>query len=147
MARTWIVIAHRAGARIFEQEARGRELARIRELDNEAGRRHNREIDADRPGRVYDRMGQGRHAVSREDTPHEKAAEDFAKELAGELQKGRNENRFNEIVLAAEPRFLGMLRQALDEPTARLVTAELPKDLAEVRDDKLSGHLGTVMAV
>jgi protein required for attachment to host cells len=147
MAITWAVIAHRTGARIYENHGPGKGLTRIRELTNEVARKQDHEQDADKPGRTFDRHGSGRHAKSREETPHERAASNFARQLAESLTEGRHEGRFDRLVLAAEPKFLGMLRESLDEPTARHVTATLAKDLGEVDERKLADHLGEVMPV
>jgi protein required for attachment to host cells len=44
--------------------------------------------------------------------------------------KARVEQRFDELVLVAPPKFLGALRKELDKEVERLVTDELPKDLS-----------------
>ena len=47
----------------------------------------------------------------------------------------------------AEPRFLGLLRGALDDVSANMVTATLGKDLAHVELRDLGPHLRAVLAV
>lgn len=139
MDNTWIVVGHRAGARIFLHTRTGFHL--VAEMHNEAGRLKEGEINSDRPGRAYDRTGGGRHAMSTEESAHDHVAGVFAHELAERLRAGRNEHLYGRLVLVAEPRFLGMLRAALDEPTAALVYASVGKDLAQVPVHELASHL------
>ena len=147
MKTTWVVVAHRAGARIIEHKTPGQGLQLVQELAHDAGRRRNSEIDADRPGRAFDSAGQGRHALSPEESAHEHAAATFAREVADLVHAGRNENRFGQLVLVAEPRFLGLLRAALDGVSAGLVAGTVGKDLAHVELRDLAPHLQSVMLV
>ena len=135
----WIIVAHRAGARILSHSRSGLQL--VSDIEHDAGKLKDGEINADRPGRAYDRMGGGRHAMSSEETPHDHVAANFARELAEVLRTARNEHRFEQIVLVAEPRFLGMLRGALDKQTAALVHGTVGKDLAHVSLHEMQAHL------
>jgi protein required for attachment to host cells len=80
-----------------------------------------------------------------ENAPHDRAATDFAKEIASTLQSARDEHRVTELVLVAEPRFLGMMRGALDAPTAALVRHTVNKDLAHVAVRDLPSHLESAL--
>jgi protein required for attachment to host cells len=55
--------------------------------------------------------------------------------------KGRTLHAFGKLVLVAEPRFLGMLRAALDPHTAALVVKTVHKDLPGVSEKDLASHL------
>lgn len=141
MERTWILVAHRSGARLFENRGLGKGVTLLQHLDHPAGKLKNQEINSDRPGRSFDRSGLGRHAYSSEHEPTEHVAEQFAKQLAGLLDDGRNHQRFGRLVLVAEPRFLGTLRAALSSQTAALVTATVDKDLGNTEARDLAKHL------
>lgn len=141
MAATWVLVAHRAGARIFENDGRGTGLSLVRELSNEEARLKDIELESDKHGRTFDRFGPGRHAVERQESHHERAAANFARTLAGALDEGRTAGSFAQIVLVAEPRFLGMLRAALSDPTAKQIKTELRKDLAGVSEHELPKHI------
>ncbi len=69
------------------------------------------------------------------------AAMVFAGELAERLRQGRNANQFGELVLVAAPRFLGVLRDALDSATASRVRGTLDKDYAGLNDRELLKRL------
>lgn len=149
MAKTWILVAHDAGARLFENEGPGKGIELIEELDHPEGRERDRDFDSDRPGRSFRKNSADprRAAMSRSETPHERAVSDFARTLAQKLQHGRTSNRYDRLVLVAPPRFLGLLRSSLDGPTARLVVGSLDKDLAAHKESELLEHLGEVIAI
>lgn len=85
--------------------------------------------------------------MSSSEGPHERVVSDFARTLAERLQHGRVENRCKRLVLVAPPRFLGLLRAALDGPTAQLVVGSLDKDFASVKEAELVERLGEVVAL
>jgi len=142
MANTWILVAHRAGARIFENTGPGQGLRLLDTISNPDGRLKNGEINSDRPGRAFDKLGGGRHSMSKEHEPTEQLAIEFAKRLGETLDNGRTHSLFGHLVLVAEPRFLGELRAALPAHTASLVSATVGKDLGGVEDNDVAGHLG-----
>lgn len=149
MATTWILVAHEAGARLFENRGPGKGLELLEEVEHAAGRERDREIVSDRPGRSF-RKNSGdprRAAMSRSEGPHDRAVANFARELAHKLQHERTQNRFERLVLVAPPRFLGLLRSSLDTPTAHLVVGSLDKDLANTKDAELIKHIGEVVAI
>lgn len=149
MTTTWILVAHDAGARLFENHGPGKGLELIEEIDHPEGRQRDRDIVSDRPGRSF-RKNSGdprRASMSSSETPHERVVSDFARALAQRLNQGRVENRCRRVVLVAPPRFLGLLRAALDGPTAQLVAGSLDKDLASLKEAELVERLGDVVAV
>ena len=142
----WIVVADRGGSRLFEYLGRGQGIVLLREQEHVEGRMKDGDFDADRPGRAFDRKGQGRHAHGREVSPSEQAAWEYARRLADELRTARVEGRLSRLVLMAPPAFLGMLRESLDAPTAALVAGTLAKDLCRSPAEEISERLDAVLA-
>jgi protein required for attachment to host cells len=141
MTTTWILVAHRGGARLLANPGPGKGLQLVEDIPHPEGRLKDGDINADKPGRVFDIVGAGRHSMSTEQAPTERVAQQFAKSLAQRLQRGRNEGRYSALVLVAEPRFLGELRAALDAPTAALVSGTVDKDLGGIDTRDLAQHL------
>jgi protein required for attachment to host cells len=149
MGMTWVLVAHRGGARLFENAGRGKGLSLVHDLPHPEGRLKSGEINSDRPGRSYSSGAGGgftRHGFGKDDATVEVAAQ-FARELAGLLERGRTEKRYDRLVLVAEPSFLGNLRASLSAPTAAAVSATLDKDLGQVSQHDLPKHLGTVVTL
>jgi protein required for attachment to host cells len=123
-------------------------LSLVEQMQHPEGRMKNSELDSDRPGQAFSRVGQGGgHPMVPVERSHERAAADFAREVAEQLRKHRNDNRFDELLLVAEPGFLGMLQSALDNVTAASVTSTVKKDLAHVKVRDLGPHLDDVLIV
>lgn len=141
MSTTWILVAHRSGARFFSSHGPHTELSLVEDIPHAEGRLRAGDIDADRPGRVHDRVGEQRHGVSSEESPTEHLAVEFAKALAERLKTAHESGQFERLVLVAGPKFLGHLRAALDAPTAATVTASLDKNLGGIAASELAGHL------
>ncbi|MDH3818400.1 MAG: host attachment protein [Myxococcales bacterium] len=149
MAKTWILVGHDAGARVFENRGPGKGLELVETIEHPEGRLRDRDIDSDRPGRSFrkDSGDPRRAAMSRGESPHDRAISDFARALANKLQRARVGNQYERLVLVAPPRFLGLLRASLDGPTAQLVVGSLDKDLATRKEAELIGQLGKVIAI
>lgn len=145
MKKTWILVAHRSGARLFGNDGPGKGLRIVQEIANPDGKLKTQAITSDRPGRTSDSQGT-HHSYGKElHDPKEHVAQQFARQLAGVLNDGRNQHCYDQLVLVADPRFLGELRAALDHPTAALVTATLNKDLVNVDERDIPQYLSGVI--
>jgi len=144
---TLVAVAERARARLFHHEGPGKGLSEIGDLAHPEARMHGLELDTDRPGRVHDRKGPGRHAMSSEESTKERAASNFAREVAQAIKARRTHEGFGRLVLVAEPGFLGMLRAALDPATSKLVDGEVHKQIVARPTAEIAAHLAEVLVV
>lgn len=145
--RSWIVVADGAKARIFENHGPGKGLSARPEDEMHQALPPSRDIDADRPGRSHDRMGPGRHAMEPPTDAHREEKRRFADLLAQHLNAAALNGVYDRLILVAAPKTLGDLRQSLDKQAAAKLDGELPKDLTQVPDHELPGHLGDVIAL
>ena len=145
MKTTWILVAHRGGARLFENHGPDKGLQLVEDISRPEGRLKSGEINADKPGRAFDKFGAGRHSMSQEHEAADQVSLMFARRLCDKLAKARAENRFGKLVLVAEPRLLGELRAALDNHTAALVSSTVDMDLAGVDNRDIPRHLGNLV--
>lgn len=145
MGNTWILVAHRGGARLFENRGPGKGLDLVQNLDHPAGKLKNQDIDSDKAGRKFAPRATGRQGVGHDQEPIEHIAEQFAKRLSELLDLGRCRQRYSQLVLVAEPRFLGNLRAALTPHTAAMVMTSLGKDLGPIETRELPRHLDNVI--
>lgn len=134
---TWILVAQRAGAWIFSSRGPGSTLERINVLENPRGRLQASEIDSDRSGRA----GHGTRSLPRDESATEHVEQEFVKHLSDTLDRERNAGVFDQLIIIAGPRFLGKLRDALSEPTRRLIKVELNKELIDPSVDTLRKQL------
>ena len=149
MPMTWILVARDAGARVFEARGRGKGLGLLDTIEHPEGRAHDRDLASDRPGRSFrkDSGDPRRAAMSRAEGPRDRAVSDFARAVSDRLQRARVANQYDQLVLVAPPRFLGLLRSSLDGPTTHLVVGSMDKDLAMKNETELIEHLHEIVAV
>lgn len=146
MTTTLVAVAQRAKARFFLHEGPGRGLTEIEDRVHPSARAANRDVDTDRPGRVHDSFGR-HHPLERHESSKEHAAQEFAREIASVIAGHRVRGEIGRVVLVAEPRFLGLVRAALDAPTARLVDGEVAKELTDFDAAAIGAAIGGVLAV
>jgi protein required for attachment to host cells len=145
--RTWIVIADGARARIVKNAGPRHGVEADSNLVFRSEHRKLQEIMADKPGRAFDSVGKGRHAMAlgadavREDERH------FLQSLAERLEKEAMANAYDRLILIAPPRALGDLRSFLSKPVKNRVHDEIAKDLTQLPNDRLANHLGDTINI
>jgi protein required for attachment to host cells len=131
MRKTWVLVADSVRARLFTTHTPKGPLHEFEDLVHPESRMHAGELNTDRPGRAFDRMGQARHAVGAVTSPKAQEAEEFARQVAERLEAGRNAGDFEQLVLVAPPDFLGLLRKAISPVTSKLISREVGKNVAQ----------------
>lgn len=146
MRTTWVVVADEGLARIFEIPGRDQDLVEVETITFASARADSADLRRDAYGR---RSGSGTlsgsypTASAGEDELHHEA-ELFARRLAQWLVEQKRANRFEALKIAAAPRFLGLLRKALDPQVAETVIEELDKDLIKLDLRALTQRLGSL---
>lgn len=88
----------------------------------------DREQKNDAPGRT---ISGGRRSAYEETDFHRLAEAEFARAAAVVLDRAVDERQVEKLVVVADPRTLGVLREHYTPRVARLVTAEVAKDLVK----------------
>lgn len=138
--KLWYAIADGGQARFVERDGKGAFRTVASFVSIEA---HGRAADlgTDRPTRVHDCVGPGRHAVEPRRDLKQLAKEDFVRLVAEELAAERVQGAFGQLMLVAPAGVLTELKQQLDKPVAACVVKDLQKDLTNVPDHDLAEHL------
>jgi protein required for attachment to host cells len=139
--KTWIFVADGARARTLVNTGPGTGLAMLGEEVHSASSLPTHEIGTERPGRVYDRKGGGRHSITPRVDWHVFEKTQFAKEGAAILNKAALEKAFDRLVLVAPAKTLGDLRAMLNDQASEKVTAEVARDYTKLSLQELEGHL------
>ena len=145
--RTWVVVANGTTARALENEGVGKGLNPAPAFEMSVESPPTREQGSDRPGRVHDRFGPGRHAMEPKADWHRRDKALFAKAVAKRIESSARDGRFDRLVLIAPPKAMGDIRAALDRHVRDLVTGEVTKDLTHGDLAEIEKHLGDVLAV
>lgn len=140
MDTTWILVADRSKAKLFESKGPGKPLQHVQDILHPEGHLHSLDIVSDRPGRISTSFGE-KHGFSGHHTPVENVTRQFTLHLADFLNGGRNAHSYEKLVLVAEPGFLGELLNALNDQTAKLVSKTIKKDLMHLKTGDLQQHV------
>ncbi|HSM53307.1 MAG TPA: host attachment family protein [Erythrobacter sp.] len=146
---TWVVIAdgekflllHNAGDTKFIN------LELVEHERNDNAPAH--ELASDRTGRRNDSTHQAAGGVRAwgksglEETDWHKVAEErFAEHIAERLGEGASQGRFEKLVVIADPRTLGNLRDAYSADLKAAIVAEIAKDLTNHPLDQIEAVIG-----
>lgn len=133
----WIVVASRARARIFSSGTlKSTPFTEIYVLVDPNSRLQEREVIADRPGRAFDRYGQGRHAMEQY-SPKRESAKRFAARVCAYLEQARRQKRFQSLVLVASPEFTGLLRRQMSPQLSQCVDGEIQKNISGLSEQSI----------
>lgn len=144
MSRYWIVAADASHARILARDKKFSALEEVETLTHPESRLHRRDLATDRPGRLDESYSSASSEAEEPTDPKVREAQVFARDVADVLAKGRHERRYEELILVAEPKFLGLLRKALDDETRDRVAHEVTKNITR---EPLAGITKAVDAV
>jgi len=137
----WILIADATRARVFQLQNNGRSLEAGWELEHADSSLPSRNIASDRPGRTFDRAGDGRHAKEPPTDPARYEKERFAREVSQKLDDDRKQHKFDELNVVAPPQFLGDLRTVMSAQLESCVRKEVNKDLSKLNPAEILKHL------
>ncbi len=144
MDAAWVVVADSARARVLRAESRIGPLEDMMDLSDTQARLHDGDLYTDEQTRrmEFGRSGdQGANDYEPPRSHHRELAHRFAREIADYLRRGALENRYERLVLAASPEFLGVLRKELDDNARAKITLELTKDLSRMRAEQVRRYL------
>lgn len=124
---TWVIVADGGRARVFQTQGIAIDLQEIEDLVNTAG--HGTGL-TEKEAEVLDR-GERK----------EKLDAKFAKRVADYLDQGRLQQKYHRLIIAADSRFLGMVRADLSEETRRLIFEQMSEDVSNLGVDEIQARL------
>lgn len=138
--KTFVLVADASRARLYQRPDNASKLVLLEEFDHPEGRAKARDLMADKPGRTFaSGPVEARSAKEYRTDPKEVEAEKFARELGRRLADHFDAHAFDDLVIAAPPKFLGLLRATLgthhDHVSDRVVSWH-EKDYTTVTDVK-----------
>jgi len=125
---------------IIYRDTYERKFEFIQRISNPRGTLRDSDLGSDRPGKSYSSAGNGtiHHALTQKVSQHDQISRDFARKITARLCSIHFSEKFNELVLIAGPRFLGLLRQTLPKTIRSLVRLEVHHQYVFVSDQALA---------
>jgi protein required for attachment to host cells len=146
MQPTWILVADGARARLFAPSEEDDALLQLEHFDHAEGRQKDRAPPRDRAPRTIESVGGARHVIEAHTSEDDKSSERFARELGEVLERGRTDHRYERLILAAPPHFLGTLKQVLNKQVRACVVAQVDKDLTALPLEEIRERMATTLA-
>lgn len=144
---TLIVIANGSKAKFFTNEGPGKGLLARPEFNIDAETLHARDIQADKPGRTFDRTGNQRHAMEYSSDPQDTEMSLFAKKITARVEGAFHDSKFDRIIIASSPHMLADLRKFIPPSLHSSIYAEIDKDLTQIPEPELPSHFTDVLVL
>lgn len=144
-AKYWVLVANSGHARILEMQRKPYQFHQVTELVSESQHLTNKELVSDTSGRVYRAQGPGTHSMKPRSDPHELAEEQFSRSLTQKVEKAAQLGRFDQLLVVADPKTMGRLRQQMNRAVAGKVTDEVSLDLVGMPLPQLEARLRGVL--
>jgi protein required for attachment to host cells len=141
MSKTWLLVADAAKARLFEISKKGADLIEIACFTDPDSRSPGQHPEHGRLGRTNESANSAHHAIEPRTSLRKKHAMQFADLLCDAIRQGRLGNQYDHLVLMAPPRFLGVLRDRLDEQALKCIVGEVASDLLALSPTELRAYL------
>ena len=117
---TWVVVADSSRADFYIRPKHFSPMESVHSLTSPDARTKERDLGSDTPGRSFDIKGSGRHALEPGQTARAHLRENFARQIADALDKGRIANEYQHLIIVAAPKMLGDIRIKLSSATRQL---------------------------
>lgn len=141
MENIWVVVAESGHARLFHRNKKYSPLEELEDRVHPESRLHVKDLVNDRQGRTFNRHNPGRHAKEEPTNPKRYEANEFAHEIAEVLETGRNHGDYDNLILVADPSFLGLLRSAMSKETQSKVVKEIHKNIVRKRPEEIQATI------
>jgi len=140
---TWVVVCDGGTALILENIGSASAVKLDTREKSDHSNEPTHELGADQPGRVHQRSGGARSAVEQTDW-HDQAEREFLESLALRLDAAIAAGEVRDLIIAAAPRALGVLRAAYSPAVRKALRGELDKDYVKTPVREIEKHLAAL---
>jgi protein required for attachment to host cells len=138
---TYLIVADSSHADIYQIDATFQSLQLVQKQEHSASRQTRQELDSDRPGRTAS-AGRGFHGLGGDQNTHQHESDEFARQLGHYLHQEHLAGKFQHLLLAAPPHFLGSVRQHLSSDCQKVLGKTVNKNLSRLSAAEILAHFG-----
>jgi len=147
MGTTLVAVLSQKEMKLFARDMATGGLKFQRRLENEMCGERNINITRHRPGVVSEGgAGTARHVMDTGTSPHDEASKLFAHKVAEFLDHERSEGRLSQLIVVAEPRFLGRVRSEMSDGLKKITTCWVDRDLDKAPTSVLESTISRSLA-
>jgi protein required for attachment to host cells len=137
MNTVWILVLDRVKARVFKRVGKSKKVEFIHSWDHPEGRMKNGELLSDDYGVDMNRTIEYASNPQSGTSMKEVLVQRFCSKVGSYLDNERKRGVFDELVLVAEPKMLGIMKGVLSQKLAKLVKGSVQKDFCRVENKKI----------
>jgi protein required for attachment to host cells len=141
MTMIHILVADMRTVRVFQASASPRSFSEVAVFRNSAAGQHERDLLADRPGRVINAAARRHQAYEPKTSARQHSMHMWLRQIGPTMRDLLESRKAEGLVLVAAPRLLAELRKCLPSQLRRQVRGELPLDLARQSPAALRARL------
>lgn len=134
----WIVTANSNMCRFYHFDKHDVKVDLVKELSHPLNKLKKSEyLTSDKPGHYETGGSGGGGAFSPHTDPKVVEIDNFAREIARELNQGRNLNAYNHLMIITASHMNGLISKHLDKHVKELITHEIQKDVMSLSQHEL----------
>lgn len=137
---TWVVAANSNLCRIYHYDKKEKQLDLVKEISHPENKERDIDLTSAKPGR-YQTSGSARSAYTQPTDPKEIKIDDYSREIAKELEYGRDTNAYEKLIIIALPREDGHLFHHMNQHVKELVAHNIKKDVLHLTHAELLDFL------
>lgn len=139
---TWVLIADQSVGKLFEIVGDNPQRPRLlMSFANPSAREKGHNVYTGKPGRFFSTAGPVRHAIGKKERYQEFSAHEFARAIGNALSHSLTRTSYDHLILAAGPKFLGMLRESLSRSVNKKILSAMNLELTHLSDRKLKPYI------
>lgn len=137
----WVVTTNSNLCRIYEFDQKSKTIILLKEINHPENKLKKSEyLTSDKPGQ-YKTDGSAGGAYIPHSDPKEVSIDHFSKEIADELNRGRNTQAYKKLMLITPSHMNGLLLKHMDKHVKELVCNEIQKDVMHLSQHELQLYL------
>ncbi len=144
MRKVWIVVANSTYSKIYYAE-NTHKIIELKSFEHLESHMRANELMSDSLGRTTNVGLYGSQAMEEQTSLKTKESMVFARQIIAYLEEGCKKGECERLYLIASPPFLGHLREILTPHLAKLVHAEINKDLTQLTAEQIREYLPPVL--
>jgi protein required for attachment to host cells len=122
----WYLLASRKEAGIYR--GNGKKMQQVTHFSCPEGRMHQRDLTASAGSQLGDEAGSRAYSLDRRNHRRDEIAKKFALRIGEFLKNSHLEGRYRDLVVFAEPHFLGILRNNFPATVVKTISREIGRE-------------------
>lgn len=124
----WVIIANTEKAYIYSITYEENKFKLIKKLTHKESRLKKQDLVSDRPGHYVRSCNKSRGSYTETTDPKLLEIKNFVQQICGFLEKGRRTNLYVGLVIVANPRLYGLIKQTASKSLEKLIKYHIAKD-------------------